>query len=167
MRKRSGLGGTGGRRLSPDLRIHFGTFGFKKGGTRAGSLTSPHTIASVISPTSGQRGHTSFMPRRVAGSMQDANTLLETCDSTNGPPDVRNSVDLGMHNESHNATQVSTSGSYNRLKKKVVLRKPGDSQARAERLMNPKLIKSLNVQPGQFSQHSNTEGEPYMTNFSH
>ena len=29
MKKRSGLGGTGGRELSPDLRIRFGTFGFK------------------------------------------------------------------------------------------------------------------------------------------
>ena len=28
-KKRSGLGGTGGRQLSPELRIRFGTYGFK------------------------------------------------------------------------------------------------------------------------------------------
>lgn len=30
MKKRSGLGGTGGRELSPELRIRFGTYGFNK-----------------------------------------------------------------------------------------------------------------------------------------
>jgi hypothetical protein len=30
MKKRSGLGGTGGRELSPELRIRFGTYGFGK-----------------------------------------------------------------------------------------------------------------------------------------
>ena len=126
MRKRSGLGGTGGRRLSPDLRIHFGTFGFKKGDKlRSGSMTAPHTIQSP----SGQRGHTSFQPRRGGGGSQIDATMLETNDSTNGPPDMRNSVDLGMHNdESTVPTSVSCRGRYNRLKKKVVLRKPGDSQ---------------------------------------
>ena len=29
MKKRSGIGGTGGRRLSPELRLRFGTYGFK------------------------------------------------------------------------------------------------------------------------------------------
>ena len=29
MKKRSGIGGTGGRELSPELRVRFGTFGFK------------------------------------------------------------------------------------------------------------------------------------------
>ena len=58
MRKRSGLGGTGGRRLSPEMRIHFGTFGFKNGEALRGSaMTSPHTIAT--SPMNS-RGHTSF-----------------------------------------------------------------------------------------------------------
>ena len=28
VKKRSGLGGTGGRLLSPELRVRFGTFGF-------------------------------------------------------------------------------------------------------------------------------------------
>ena len=30
VRKRSGIGGTGGRLLSPELRVRFGTFGFNK-----------------------------------------------------------------------------------------------------------------------------------------
>ena len=30
VKKRSGLGGTGGRLLSPELRVRFGTFGFNK-----------------------------------------------------------------------------------------------------------------------------------------
>lgn len=30
MKKRSGIGGTGGRHLSPELRTRYGTFGFKK-----------------------------------------------------------------------------------------------------------------------------------------
>jgi len=30
IKKRSGLGGTGGRELSPELRVRFGTYGFKK-----------------------------------------------------------------------------------------------------------------------------------------
>ena len=30
MKKRSGIGGTGGRELSPELRVRFGTYGFKK-----------------------------------------------------------------------------------------------------------------------------------------
>ena len=29
MKKRSGIGGTGGRKLSPELRFRFGTYGFK------------------------------------------------------------------------------------------------------------------------------------------
>ena len=29
MRKRTGLGGTGGRELSPELRVRFGTYGFR------------------------------------------------------------------------------------------------------------------------------------------
>ena len=29
MKKRSGIGGTGGRKLSPELRLRFGTYGFK------------------------------------------------------------------------------------------------------------------------------------------
>lgn len=29
MKKRTGLGGTGGRELSPELRVRFGTYGFK------------------------------------------------------------------------------------------------------------------------------------------
>ena len=30
IRKRSGIGGTGGRQLSPELRMRFGTYGFRK-----------------------------------------------------------------------------------------------------------------------------------------
>jgi hypothetical protein len=34
VRRRSGLGGTGGRNLSPELRIKFGTYGFSKKGSK-------------------------------------------------------------------------------------------------------------------------------------
>lgn len=30
IKKGSGLGGTGGRQLSPELRVRYGTYGFKK-----------------------------------------------------------------------------------------------------------------------------------------
>ena len=38
VRRRSGLGGTGGRNLSPELRIKFGTYGFSKKGSKVRNM---------------------------------------------------------------------------------------------------------------------------------
>lgn len=50
MKKRSGLGGTGGRELSPELRIRFGTYGFSKNDKR-----EPHLESQISKNYAGER----------------------------------------------------------------------------------------------------------------
>ena len=46
VRRRSGLGGTGGRNLSPELRIKFGTYGFGKRNKQR-NMTASNDAANI------------------------------------------------------------------------------------------------------------------------
>ena len=46
MKKRSGIGGTGGRELSPELRMRFGTYGFRN--NHGGIVTDKRSKESIL-----------------------------------------------------------------------------------------------------------------------
>ena len=172
MRKRSGLGGTGGRELSPELRIRFGTYGFNKKDKNhnqaiepeiasyysknyreervTSATTQQNNVNSVDFEHSSQACSTGF-DRRATMPVGRADRInvkdsMETSESIQQPPMVQASVNMGMSDE----TIISRSGSVGsrrgaqRYKKQVVLRKPFDKNGTQG---NSKLIQSLNSMP--------------------
>jgi len=64
LKKSSGLGGTGGRQLSPELRIHFGSYGFKKRNT-VKFEPEAEIFSNTFRMIPSERNHqSSYMPRR-------------------------------------------------------------------------------------------------------
>lgn len=120
IKKRSGLGGAGGRRLSPELRIRYGTFGFKsknnqtRGSNQAFSLldervTSANTMP-IDSAYSQDRPHMQGRAHERNMSMRDS---MDSIRSMHAPPNVVSSVDMGMREESlinHSGEFGSSSG---------------------------------------------------------
>ena len=120
VRRRSGLGGTGGRNLSPELRVKFGTYGFnKKGKVRHMTASNEYTFGHGRNYVSG--AYTNLMDfdgsqadyrANMAIRQSDRITVrdsLETADeSLNKPPEMRTSVDMGMASEE---TVASVDGS--------------------------------------------------------
>ena len=47
MKRRSGLGGTGGRNLSPELREKFGTYGFRNRNTATEKARKNYTYSTI------------------------------------------------------------------------------------------------------------------------
>ena len=87
MKKRSGMGGYGGRDLSPELKIRFGTFGFKKPGNKSskqGGMFERLTTANTIQVS----GHNQHSSQAARGKRYDASSplqlkdLIETNDSS-------------------------------------------------------------------------------------
>lgn len=145
VRKRSGLGGTGGHELSPELRARFGTFGFNKK-----TKDEPHfnfydrnTLNSAgLTDFEGSTQALSSAGNREKHAIR-GNSIIKTQDeretetaSQHQPPSIVCSVDMGMVADEVLANRSISVGSYKR-KKQVVLRKPyqGDD--------NTKKIKSL------------------------
>ena len=124
MRKRSGLGGTGGIRLSPDLRIKYGTYGFNKGkrtghanrserlnlenfeervtsaNTQPGLFSSDFERSSmgVVAPLDINRAQ---LPQTRCNERIHVRDSMDTGreESLQAPPIVTVSVDMGMRSE--------------------------------------------------------------------
>jgi len=138
MKKRSGLGGTGGRLLSPELRMRFGTYGFykKKDEPILCSLeeqrinsTIPYGVMSVfegsthaLSAEEQQHRHHWQLGNNFGSGTQE--TLETVSESLHRPPATRHSINLGMSADDDTPALRSVSQGSQKPKKRVVLRKP-------------------------------------------
>ena len=154
-RKRSGLGGTGGRQLSPELRIRFGTYGFKNKRDDEQILSNQNLLDEAQAESIDFSGSTKAGGTHVrTKDRSNFRESMDTADSMQAPPALTQSVDLGMTSEDTAVFMASRSGSlgsntYQRRKKQVVLRR---AFQRGGHSVNSKLVKSLTSMPAKYSQ---------------
>ena len=143
MRKRTGTGGCGGRRLSPEQAQRLGTYGFRPRmtGFRRSEASikaqTPQKVQKLI-PQINLDSHglkTAYQARRgtnesnvnqhdhLSGENYMEHDTLESIDAVK-PPIQSSSVDLGMTSISSTARFANTAQNFRSQKKRVVLRKP-------------------------------------------
>lgn len=119
MKKRTGLGGTGGRQLSPQLREKFGTFGFKSLQTankrqsqsrplnfkiQLDDRATPTTMNDKVASASTMPVQSNEFRMGPGGNLVESQTRMtagtpqhyDTGESVEGPPIVSSSVNMGM-----------------------------------------------------------------------